>query len=539
MTTLRLSSFLGENRAAHPMLLPDGVGVLSRNQKPGRGDLRPWKNPLQVATVPAGRNTIYRMGRDVASDANYWLSWATVVYAVRGFDQTDPTERTYYTGDGTPKVTDNIMALAAPPYPTTSRPLGVPAPTGTPIATPAGGGTGQIETIFYVYTFVTDWGWESAPSPVSNQVDAPGDESVTVTGFSSAPAGNYNINRLRLYRTQADSGGSADFFFVAEVPYGTASIVDDKTVLEEVLPTSGWLPAPDDLSNLTALWNGMLAGISAKAVRFCQAYTPYAWPDAYDVVPPDSTPVGLGVFGQQLVVLTTGRPLLVSGSGPDAMDQALIEMPQGCVATRSIVSMGYGVAWASNDGLCFFGTDGPKILTAGLMMREDWLKLKPETIIGKMYEGLYFGSYDDGTGGGRKGFFINPGQPTGIFFLDKGYPALHFDELMDQLYVLDVTAVKKWDAALDSMTTVFRSKVTHLPQPVKAFAAAEVVADTYPVTVRFYADGALKFTKVVPAAGAFRLPSGFYAQNWQAEVETVNPVQLVAMAHSVTELKQV
>ncbi|NYW24490.1 hypothetical protein C6506_28775, partial [Escherichia coli] len=103
-------------------------------QKPGRGDLRPWRNPATVATVPAGRQTIYRMGRDVASDANYWLSWTGVVHAVRGFDTADTTERTYYTGDGAPKVTDNTIALASAPYPTASRPLGLPAPASAPLA---------------------------------------------------------------------------------------------------------------------------------------------------------------------------------------------------------------------------------------------------------------------------------------------------------------------------------------------------------------------------------------------------------------------
>ena len=55
MAVLRLSGFAGENRALHPMLLPEAVGVLSNNQKPGRGDLRPWNAPLALATVPAAR----------------------------------------------------------------------------------------------------------------------------------------------------------------------------------------------------------------------------------------------------------------------------------------------------------------------------------------------------------------------------------------------------------------------------------------------------------------------------------------------------
>ena len=536
MTVLRIASFLGENRAINPKLLAAGVGTVSRNHKPGRGDLRPWRQPLNVATVPAGRNTIYRMGRDVASDANYWLSWTGVVHAVRGFDPDDTTERTYYTGDGTPKVTDNVMGLAAPPYPTTSKPLGVPAPLLAPIITAGTPGTEEIGNFFYVYTFVTNWGWESAPSPVSNELETQGDTPITVTNFSAPPAGNYQIELIRIYRTEAGSTTS-DFFFVAEIPVGDTSYVDDKTHLAEVLPTKTWTTPPDNLRNLHALWNGMLAGISGNSVRFCEAYTPYAWPIQYDVVPPDSTPVALGVFGQTLLVLTTGRPVVVAGSGPDAMDQRMLEMAQACIAPRSAVSMGYGVVWASNDGLCFYGADGARVLTAGIMLRDDWQALKPATIIGQMYEGLYFGSYDDGSG--RKGFFIDPSSNGGgMYFMDSGYPAMHFDQLQDQLYVLEGTSVRRFDAG-PLMTTRFRSSITRLPKPVTSFAIAEVVADAYPCTIRIWADGALVHEQAVNSSTPFRLPSGFIAQEWQAEIETANPVLSVAIAHAVDELKQV
>ena len=63
MSIIRVAGFLGANIALQPMLLPETVGVSSLNSKPGRGDLRPWKAPLNVATVPAGRQTIHRMGR--------------------------------------------------------------------------------------------------------------------------------------------------------------------------------------------------------------------------------------------------------------------------------------------------------------------------------------------------------------------------------------------------------------------------------------------------------------------------------------------
>jgi hypothetical protein len=536
MAVIAVAGFAGENRAIHPKLLADVVGTVSRNQKPGRGDLRSWKQPTTVASVPANRQTIYRMGRDVASDSQYWLSWSGVVHAVRGFDAEDTTERTYYTGDGAPKVTDNIMALASAPYPTTSRPLGIPSPASAPlVSTDTGTWEGLTTTYFYVYTYVNDWGWESAPSPASVQNDRPNDATATISGFDAPPAGNYQINRVRIYRTQSGASGATEFFFLREIALGTTSTTDDNRLLGEVLPTAAWAIPPADLSFLTTLWNGMLAGISGNAVRFCEPYTPYAWPVSYDVVPPDSKPVGLGVFGQTLLVLTTGRPLLVAGSSPEAMDQQPLEIPQGCISSRSIVSMGNGVAWASEDGLCWFGADGARILTSGVMTREDWQALNPSSVIGKFYEGLYFGSYDDGTG--RKGFFIDPSSPQGMFFLDAGYVALHFDELKDQLYVLSGTSVQKWDAG-QPFTYRFRSKVFKAPKPTN-FACCEVVADAYPVTVRFYGDGVLKHTQAVAGRDPFRLPSGFKGTDWQIEVEGTHAVQSIAMAHTVAELQAV
>ena len=77
MPTTRFFGFKGENRAIHPKLLPDTVCTILRNAKPGRGDLRPWRQPLTVASVPAGRQTVYRMGRDVASDSQSWLTLLT------------------------------------------------------------------------------------------------------------------------------------------------------------------------------------------------------------------------------------------------------------------------------------------------------------------------------------------------------------------------------------------------------------------------------------------------------------------------------
>ena len=531
MSILRLSGFAGENRALHPFLLPDNVGTQSTNQKPGRGDLRPWNAPLNKATVPAGRKTIHRMGRDVVSDTNYWLSWPTDVHVVVAPNAADTLERTYYSGSGKPKWTNTTMALASAPYPTAYRELGVPPPESACTLVASGGVSTLTETRFYTYTYASNTGEESSPAAPSLVLNCKEDDTVTINSLAAPPAGAYGIDRIRVYRTQANSGGVADFYFLREIASTLTTTTDDNRDLGEVLQTTEWLPPPDDLSWLTGLWNGMMAGISGRAIRFCKEYTFYAWPIAYEILPSNAQPVALATFGQNLVVLTNGNPSIITGGTPDAMDEQPIEFYQACVAPLSAVGMGHGVAWASPDGLAYVGNGGARMLTQGVMTQDDWQALKPETIRGCMYEGRYFGFYNDGV---AKCFILDPANPNGMYFLDFGIDALHVDDLQDALFVLDGINIQKFDAG--SPKTVTFKKLYKMPKPTQGFACAEVVADAYPVTFKLYADGNLKHTQTVTSSSPFRLPGGYYAETFQMEVSGSAAIQGLAVAHSMKEL---
>ncbi len=536
MSVIRFAGFLGANQALQPMLLPETVGVSSTNQKPGRGDLRPWKAPLTKTTVPAGRKTIWRMGRDVVSDTNYWLSWPTVVHAVVGGNAAETAERTYYTGDGAPKWTNTTQAIGVnPPYPTDSYPLGVPAPTSI-ITLSATGGTSEImETRFYTDTFVSSYDEESAPNPNPVSITCKSDDTVTINGLAAVPSG-YEAPVRRIYRTQSGSTG-ADFFYLREIVSSASSTTDDNRTLGEVLPTTTWLMPDSGMKWLTGLWNGMMAGIVGRSVRFCEAYAYYAWPIAYEIVPTNAYPVALATFGQTLVMLTDGNPSVITGGSPESMDEQPVEFYQSCISPPSAVGMGHGVAWASPDGLAYLGSGGPRMLTEGMMTRDDWQALVPSTIQGCMYEGRYFGFYNDGT---RKGFVIDPANPSGMYFLDFGVDAVHVDALQDALFVLDGTNIKKWDAG-SALTTTFKSKLFHQPRPIIGYACAQVIgghSTGTPATFKLYADGVLKHTQTVTDTEPFRLPSGYYATDFQIEVSTATNIQAVAMAHSMQELAQ-
>lgn len=561
MSRLVLATFNGAVLAPNEKLLGDGLGTRSLNHKPGRGDLRPWKQPLQVAAVPIGSKSIYRMGREVASDSQYWLAWPGVVHAIHGFISGDTSERTFYTGEGPPKQTNNALGLAAPPYPTAWRYLGVPAPASALSVAPNNTGVAaNTEIRYYTYTYVTDWGEESAPAPPSAEVTCKTDDTLTISSIAAPPSGAYGINRVRFYRTQSGVQRETEFFFLREELSSILTTTDDNRALGEVLPTDGWTPPPANLSYLTAMWNGMAAGINTDdgSVRYCVAYKPYAWPVTFETLPPNARAVALAVFGQRLLVLTNGRPVLVAGSGPDSLDEQPVDFLQACVAPQSAVGLGHGVVWASGDGLAYYGEGGAKLITNGILTKEQWQAMRPETVTGTMFAGAYFGSYLD-AGGVRRGFFIDPLQPAGMFFVDKGYEAVFYDDSQSILYLLDGTAVMKWDAGAALMSATFRSKVfTGLERD---YSAARVEADAYPVTVVVDAldlpatvitqrmvdrpgvftnpgPGVLRHTRTVSDPKPFRLPGGYLSRHWQLEVQTSNPVQWLSVASSMRELAE-
>ena len=94
-----------------PKLLPEGFGTEVKNLDTRFGDFRPFFTPATVESATAGA-TLYRF----ATNSTFITNANDVDYA-RGPLASDSTERTYYTGDSAPKVTDTSLVI---------RTLGVP-----------------------------------------------------------------------------------------------------------------------------------------------------------------------------------------------------------------------------------------------------------------------------------------------------------------------------------------------------------------------------------------------------------------------------
>ena len=133
---ITITNFSGVVPKQSPLLLENNQAQVANNSRLWTGTLEPFMSPSTTKTGLSGtRTSIYRFGQDTPGDTNYWFSWDAHVHVVKGPIAGDTTERTYFSGDGYPRVTNNEMALSSQPYPGASYKLGVPAPSSAPSAT--------------------------------------------------------------------------------------------------------------------------------------------------------------------------------------------------------------------------------------------------------------------------------------------------------------------------------------------------------------------------------------------------------------------
>lgn len=524
---LSWTAFSGIRPQVDPRLLPNGNAQVADNVNTASGGLSPLEGPLEVMALPIAEvKTIYRFGQALASATQYWFAWNKYVDVVKGAIADDTSERTYWTGDGAPKYTTADIGTTGSPLPSASRPLGVPAPTTAPTLTAAGSGdaSGLSETRVVIYTFVTDNGEESAPSPPAT-IDILIGQTVDISGMETAASNAAVLNTKRIYRAQAGA-----YLFASEIPAADATYSDTVATdaLGEPCPSVGWDMPPASMTGLTGGPSGMMAAVDGYNVLFAEPFRPHAWPQAYAQAVAYPL-VGLGQFGNSFIALTTGRPFVMTGAHPANMSVVPAGFYQPCVSKESIVSTGDDVIWASPTGFASMGQGGARELTAGIFTTAQWQALKPETIIGSWYEHRYVGSYDPGDG--RHMFTFDPATQEWVDLPGLACTALYRDTVGDALYLSVGDHIQKYRGGADlSYTWQSQDVVT----PLMSFAVARVTG-SYPTTFKLYKDGTLAMTKSVTSDEPFKLPDA-NARLWSISVAGSEETLGVAIATTETEI---
>lgn len=413
-----------------------------------------------------------------------------------------------------------------------------------------------VDSRFYVVAFVTDWGEESEPSPLSDMLEVDANDTVliqrpqTMTGETHAVR---HVQSWRIYRSNT-SAAAAAWQLVQEVPVSVNEFLDDKAgeELDSLQPQFTWAAPPyrmdtqyagenkpsvganPYLRGLTGMPNGIMAGFIDNTVAFCEPYVPYAWPVEYQATT-EYPVVGFGVFDQTLFVGTTGNPYLITGAHSASMTAIKLDSNQSCVSRRSIVGVQGGVLYASPDGLCLAGPGGVEVVTRALLTRELWQSLKPASMFAVEHEGVYYLFYA-GAGGGCYAFSMRDGWKLGRVDL-KG-TAAWVDKFNDLMYVADGASIMECFTGAGRRTGRWKTGVATQGQQLP-LAWAKVYGEQSaqaPITLRLWGDGALRHTATFTDLQPQRLPPGRWLEH-QVEIEGAARATTVMLCSTTEELR--
>ncbi len=482
---IHLKDFAGLVPKLSDRSLPPNAASLARNAQLYSGEVRGLRQPLAVADLSAEIFTVKRAYRlddgstSIADAPGDWIAFDDEgVNFVRGALKNDQFDR-YYAAGGTqaPVVaTASEWAAGSATYD-----LGVPAPTVAPTVTPPVSATVD-ETRAYVYTFVNEWGEESAPSPASDPAtgDIAGVWQLTAMQTAYPVAGSHKaLDKIRVYRTVTGTA-SVDYRFVTEIDPPVATYNDDGSgttdvygystsvdaiSLNESLPTLGWDLPPAGLQGIVNMANGIMVGFVGRDLYFSEPYRPHAWPPEY-VLSVDAPIVGIGVYQSGAVVCTTSNPYVATGMDSASVILARLDDVEPCQSFRSIVNGLDGVLYASQNGLIVVNQSGATNVLRSMITRNEWRdEYKPETCLSATDGSRILTFYST-----SEGWLFTPYEPLGLLVDLGGFAdvqAVQTDPFTGEAYIVARDVVYQWNPEVTiPLNYTWISKVFELPYPV-------------------------------------------------------------------------
>src|SRR5690606_24853325 len=84
--------------------------------------------------------------------------------------------------------------------------------------------SGTAESVNYAYTYVSSFGEETGPSPLTFGAPFTEGMEITIAGMPNGASLNYRtITHKRIYRSQTSAAGVTDLYFIAEIPQADTS----------------------------------------------------------------------------------------------------------------------------------------------------------------------------------------------------------------------------------------------------------------------------------------------------------------------------
>ena len=627
---LTFQQFSGIAPRIAPRLLPATLAQEALDVKLWSGELRPHYADEILQYIPSNIQSIYRY--KWKNKTYNWLMWPYETRVAKGPVYDDENNRIYFMNQGGFFVTDSslledkdyINGLESKAYA-----VAIPEPGQSDIWISGGTGSGDIESRSYVYCYVRQWsdgtidvGKSSGPLRNSSDrsrytVDVrPGQvvDMSMVDPIAHANGIGAGINKIYIYRSEVTSAGQALYSYVDQFDVNTNRVTNNpaavwvadgsyykysdskpNTSLGEACPSIYWDAPVDGLKGLVSLQNGLFAAYKDSTVYVSDWNAPHAWPYEHTVTI-DYPIVGLGSFGNTIVVCTEAAPVLIVVQDPTNPTTKAIQENCPCVSADSIVNTRNGVIFASQNGLVLINSTSPTFITEKLLTQDEWLPLHPESLKGAFLNNTYYGFFTNPTDTAAGFIFdldsyntystvYNSIVSSGMVYTTQHAKVVYNDIEQSQLYVCypleNGTQYSLCSFASDSRINKsfrWRSKVNVSPQGLFNLSAARVmmtsqssqkenehiwegkltgsslaarVMDGEPINgwcktneleradatvFNYYVDGELKYSREVKDSKPFRLPSGFRGETIEVEVKSNAYIHSITLASSMGEL---
>lgn len=391
---------------------------------------------------------------------------------------------------------------------------------------------GLSRAVYYCYSHVNDYGEESPVSPISKIVNLrPGQKAIL--GGLANPASPIVNNRI--YRSAAGTNEDA-WFLVATQAKATSTYTDTKEDAEliDVMPL---LEAPPtSLDGLGVSPNGFMFAYDGKTVYFSEPWLPYSWPDKYQMTVEHDV-LAHAVAGNDIILLTKGHPVIVSGSHPQELTQAVLPLPQAAANHEAACVLQNAAFYVSPDGIVMIRGGDATIVTDKFYTRTQWQALTPASMV--------MASHDNKV-------HCIAGATHLIFDFDEGLGTLTTSDIVgtamwsdlegDTLY-LAITGpnAAAWEGSATSKQGTWQSKEFYFDRPI-AWQTARVVADTYQaspnhIQLLLYGNGSLITTQTVSSKVAWRLPKMRKERTWSLKILSKDPVDEITLSTSMEGLR--
>lgn len=394
----------------------------------------------------------------------------------------------------------------------------------------------------------------------------------------------------RIYRTV---GNNTDYKFVAEIAVATTTYNDTIAAsvvsLNNAIPTLDTLPPLKDMHSSVTLANGVIAGAAGNQLCLSEAGKPYSWPVAYRYTVP-GTIVALVPAGNSVIILTDNFPYMATTTVPESATPTKIsgDTLAPCIAKRGVVDIGSGAVYPSHDGLYVATTGGARNITEALYTQEEWKKLQPATFKAAFSDARYYGMHDGDVGEQPSMLILHIKESDSVLAANVQVDTLYGNPWDGMLYVGKANLVYQWDKDGDNRyVSYWQSKAFQAGKPYNPSVAQVQAnfADIVPVnntqlaanaallatgfvegdigsmevgvyeigssgllpvqvatqgTVQFtlVRNGVPVFNKQVTSSEPFRLPAGKKADLYAIRLASSVPVQSVAIAQGMDELRQ-